>query len=117
MEQNGGGGAIQAFNADAGQVGIWLGSSATERLGSVEYDLSLSRLMLYANQNIKASVDQNGLTVGDTPSFGGGQRVVFLQNAATVPSTAVTGGGVLYSEAGALKWRGSSGTVTVIAPA
>jgi hypothetical protein len=34
----------------------------------------------------------------------------------TAPATP-TGGGVLYVEAGALKYKGSSGTVTVIAPA
>lgn len=48
---------------------------------------------------------------------GGGQTVLAIQDATTVPSTNPTGGGVLYSEAGALKWRGSSGTVTTIAPA
>jgi hypothetical protein len=35
----------------------------------------------------------------------------------TAPSGNATGGGFLYSASGALKWRGSSGTVTTIAPA
>jgi hypothetical protein len=39
-----------------------------------------------------------------------------IANAVTVPATP-TGGGRLYVEAGALKFKGSSGTVTVIAPA
>lgn len=55
--------------------------------------------------------------VGTSSEFGSGKGVIGLQNAATVPTTNPTGGGVLYSEGGALKWRGSSGTVTVIAPA
>jgi hypothetical protein len=50
-------------------------------------------------------------------SFGTGSGVVFLGNASVVPSTNPTAGGVLYTEAGALKYRGSSGTVTTIAPA
>lgn len=50
-------------------------------------------------------------------SFGGGVKVIAVPDATTVPSTNPSGGGVLYSEAGALKWRGSSGTVTTIAPA
>lgn len=50
-------------------------------------------------------------------SVGGGSRVIAIGNAATVPSTNPTGGGVLYVEAGALKYRGSSGTVTTIASA
>ena len=50
-------------------------------------------------------------------SFGGGQKVIAIPNAGVVPTTNPSGGGVLYVEAGALKWRGSSGTVTTIAPA
>jgi hypothetical protein len=58
------------------------------------------------------------LTVGqNSPSFGGGVGVQFIGNAATVPTSNPTGGGILYVESGALKYRGSSGTVTVLAPA
>lgn len=57
------------------------------------------------------------LGLGTSTEFGSGKGVIGVQNAATVPSTNPTGGGVMYSEGGALKWRGSSGTVTVIAPA
>jgi hypothetical protein len=52
-----------------------------------------------------------------TRSFGGGNGVIGIANAAAVPNANPTGGGVLYAEAGALKWRGSGGTVTTIAPA
>lgn len=52
-----------------------------------------------------------------TDQFGTGAKVIGIANAGTVPTTNPTGGGVLYSEAGALKWRGSSGTVTTIAAA
>jgi hypothetical protein len=41
---------------------------------------------------------------------------IALSNVGATPS-AVAGGGVLYVEAGALKYRGSSGTVTTLAPA
>jgi hypothetical protein len=50
-------------------------------------------------------------------AFGGGDGVIGLANATTVPSANPSGGGVLYAEAGALKWRGSGGTVTTIAAA
>jgi hypothetical protein len=51
-------------------------------------------------------------------SFGGGVgSLMFIANAGTVPSTNPAGGGILYTEAGALKYRGSSGTVTTIANA
>ena len=62
----------------------------------------------------------NGRTVqfgANTTSYGGGVGVIGIANATTVPTSNPTGGGILYVEAGALKYRGSSGTVTVIAPA
>lgn len=49
-------------------------------------------------------------------SFGGGGTVIFIANATVVPSTDPTGGGILYVEAGALKYRSPGGTVTTIAP-
>lgn len=54
----------------------------------------------------------------NTTSFGASSNgVVAIGNAAAVPTGNPTGGGVLYVEAGALKYRGSSGTVTTIANA
>lgn len=52
-----------------------------------------------------------------TGTFGSGVGVMFLANATTNPSTNPTAGGILYVNAGALTYRGSGGTVTVIAPA
>jgi hypothetical protein len=48
---------------------------------------------------------------------GGGSGVLGIANAGTVPTTNPTGGGVLYAEGGALKWRGSSGTVSTLGAA
>ena len=63
-------------------------------------------------------VGANGnLGFGNTTSFGNGAKVIGIANAVTVPTTNPTGGGVLYAEAGALKWRGSAGTITTIAAA
>jgi hypothetical protein len=52
-----------------------------------------------------------------TSQFGGGQGVIAIANASTAPSVNPAGGGILYVECGALKYRGSQGTVTTIAPA
>ncbi len=49
--------------------------------------------------------------------FGAGQGVIAIANATVAPSVNPAGGGILYVEDGALKYRGSNGTVTVIAPA
>lgn len=67
-----------------------------------------------AHGNRLKSNTQFGSTTG---SFGGGAGVIGIANAATVPAANPTGGGVLYASGGALYWRGSSGTVTQIAPA
>ena len=50
-------------------------------------------------------------------SFGGGVKVIGIANASTIPTTNPSGGGVMYVESGALKYRGSSGTITTIAAA
>jgi hypothetical protein len=52
-----------------------------------------------------------------TSQFGNGRGVLAIHNASVVPSTNPAEGGILYVEGGALKYRGSNGTVTVIAPA
>jgi hypothetical protein len=49
--------------------------------------------------------------------FGAGKGVIAIANALVVPSVNPNGGGVLFVENGALKYRGSAGTVTTIAPA
>ena len=49
--------------------------------------------------------------------FGAARGVIAIANAAVTPSINPSNGGILYVEDGALKYRGSEGTVTVIAPA
>jgi len=67
--------------------------------------------------NMIISTSRNIQFASGASSFGGGGGVIGIANAGTVPSTNPTSGGILYSEGGALKWRGSSGTVTTIAAA
>jgi len=63
-------------------------------------------------------VTSNGNVGVNTTSFGASSvGVIAIANATTVPTGNPTGGGVLYVEAGALKYRGPSGTVTTIANA
>jgi Fe-S cluster assembly iron-binding protein IscA len=49
--------------------------------------------------------------------FGAGGGVIAIANATVAPTESPTDGGILWVENGALKYRGSNGTVTVIAPA
>ena len=71
------------------------------------------QVSLYLDNNATWS----NVGIGAAPSAGGGARVIFIANAATVPTTNPTLGGILYVESGALKYRGSSGTVTTLGAA
>jgi len=55
--------------------------------------------------------------LGETKSFGRGVGVVGITNARQRPTCDPDDGGILYVEHGALKYRGSRGTVTTIARA
>jgi hypothetical protein len=57
------------------------------------------------------------LTPGNATNFQSGVGVIFIGNRTTVPTGNPTGGGFLYVDAGALKYRGTSGTVTTVGPA
>jgi len=46
-----------------------------------------------------------------------GDKVIFIGEAGTVPSSNPVGGGIIYVQSGALKYRGTSGTVTTLAAA
>lgn len=61
-------------------------------------------------------IDNAGNIGVNGTSFGSGVKVMFIANG-TAPSGTPTGGGILYVESGALKYKGSSGTVTTIAAA
>lgn len=81
----------------AGQWALYSGSARASMFkGDVRHD-----------RNVRVVTDSTAGAVG----------VVAIGNATTLPTGNPTSGGVLYAEGGALKWRGSSGTVTTIAPA
>jgi len=59
-----------------------------------------------------------GVNMGwNTTDVAGGSGIMAIGNATTTPTSTPTGGGVLYVDSGALKYRGSSGTTTTIASA
>lgn len=82
------------------------GSTLTERLRIEPGSGAVS--VVFSNSNVG---------IGGTTSFGDGAGVIGIANASTAPTTNPTAGHVLYSQSGALKGRGSSGTVTTIAAA
>lgn len=74
---------------------------------------------VYAAGVERMRVEGSGVSlVGGAGSYCSGDKVLFIANCATPPGgTNPSGGGILYVEAGALKYRGSSGTVTTLAAA
>jgi hypothetical protein len=54
------------------------------------------------------------LRVGGLAGNGGGLGIIAINNATTVPTSNPTGGGVLYVDGGALKYRGTSGSAGTI---
>lgn len=57
------------------------------------------------------------LIVGDMPLAAATEHTTCLSNVPSAPSATPVDGGMLYVEAGALKYKGSGGTVTTLAPA
>jgi len=57
------------------------------------------------------------IAMGFTPTYGGGQNVIFIGNKTVNPSSNPTSGGIMFVDSGAAKWRGSSGTTTTFGPA
>lgn len=63
------------------------------------------------------ALTSGNIAVFGTGSFGSGAKVMFIANRTTAPTVNPVGGGILYAEGGALRWRGSAGSVTTIGPA
>jgi hypothetical protein len=77
----------------------------------------VNRLVVFNGATQALTLDTSGnLLVGATAAGTSAAKVLGLANA-TAPSTSPAGMGQLYVESGALKYRGSSGTVTTIANA
>lgn len=100
-------------NSSNGGVGIYSGGATPVRWAQI--DGTGFRIFLAGVEKMRFT--QSGNLGVRTIDHGGAVGSIGLADAATVPSTNPVGGGVLYSEGGALKWRGSAGTVTVVAPA
>lgn len=105
---------VPSGDASAASGAAVLTAALTEK--SIPYVDSSGQLAQNNTALAWVNADQNfGFRNGGT-QFGGGIGVIGIGNRATAPGSNPVGGGVLYAEGGALKWRGSGGTITEIAP-
>ena len=90
--------------------------------GGIKFENNNARLTHDFSGNVLFTIASAFKITGNlgvnTSAYGSGTGAcIGIANATAVPSTNPSGGGVLYCEAGALKYRGSSGTVTTLANA
>ncbi len=87
--------------------------------GQGDYDLRAEgdtlEYMLFLEGN--AASENIALLATGAPNWQSMDRGIFIGNATTIPTGNPSSGGFLYVESGALKYRGSSGTVTPVAAA
>lgn len=108
---------------------VRLTNSTTGQGGTDGYELSMNGVdlyhvnreagsMLFFTSSLEAMrIDPTGnVGIGITAFAASSAKTLHMGNG-TAPTANPVGGGALYVEAGALKYRGSGGTITTIAPA
>jgi hypothetical protein len=101
---------------DSRKVALFNYDDSTFNIG-VEDGYGVTALAFRNNSAERMRIDQNGnVLIGMTAVTNSSTKTLHMANAAA-PTSNPSGGGVLYVESGALKYRGSSGTVTTIANA
>jgi len=106
---------LDLFNAIDTENAAWMSIT----LNAVRAQINLVKngagvlvpLRLSMNSSVRVEID----TAGEV-NFSPANRV-FLKNCAAAPSDTPVGGGYFFVQAGALKYKGSAGTVTTIANA
>lgn len=88
----------------------------TGGLNQIDIDAALT-INLNMSGVTALTADNNSVQFYGGAGDGGGAFLISIADCNTPPSTNPSGGGIMYSEGGALKWRGSGGSITTIAPA
>ena len=90
-----------------------IGTSASSLSGTRGLDFRVGTntvvSMASASNNLSFFTDQN--------NYAGGSRIMFISNATAAPTANPINGGYMFVSGGELKYRGSAGTITTLAPA
>lgn len=97
----------------SGSEGVVINESQADRDFRVE-GASISHFIFC---DATATTENIALLATAAPNWQGMDRGIFIGDTSAAPAGNPASGGFLYSEAGALKWRGSGGTITTIAAA
>lgn len=101
---------------NSGATVAWNYNAKTFTLGSQTASGEIIMVTAAGTETMRLDSSQNvGIRTPD--QFGSGTGVLGVKDAGVNPSTNPTGGGVLYSDGGAGKWRSSGGTTTTFGPA
>lgn len=97
------------------------GGTGTTSAGAVQIrpgstNIIIEAAEVAAGRNVVALGRKSAITTTQLPA-NTGDGIVYVADAATAPTADPVSGGILYSESGAGKWRGTSGTVTTFGPA
>jgi len=90
--------------------------------GAVSTGITPGRLVFFTQSTAGSATERlridsaGNILVGSIAAATSSAKTVHMANA-TVPTANPTGGGILYVESGALKYRGSSGTITTLGAA
>lgn len=114
-----GGGSATTFNIDWGHPAtsrVWQRLKFDDSSGDLTFQWSSNGTMSDAATLFCLKYGQN-VGIGFSGAFGGSAKYVLGFANGTAPTSSPAGMGQLWVESGALKYRGSSGTVTTVAVA
>lgn len=120
-------GGVVAGGYAGGSIRLSVMTNSAGVIGAVVkgYTAQTANLQEWQNSSgtVQAAIAPDGridtlwsIRLGSTSAAMSGGPLIYFINA-TAPSANPVNGGYLYAEGGALKYRGSSGTITTIAPA
>lgn len=107
-----------------GNTKTWAGGAGAATLATEYFNYISANTVAFANANtathvsnfrVDAPLQGTNATATNLYAIDCGGHM-FIANSVGVPSNNPTGGGILYVEGGALKYRSSNGTVTTVGP-
>lgn len=107
-------GRLNIYTVAAATPGIMVRGAASQTANLQEWQDSAGTVLALVNSGGGFFGSQARIGINDDGGASG--PIISLGNLTTAP-TGNLAGGVLYAEGGALKWRGSAGTVTTVAAA